>query len=740
MAIAAKFQSLLDNCQEMAFSHLRPLMDCMFENADVALLDFAEKAESNTSQAIFFEAMNEVRTKRRAIEQHFFTELKNSFSAFPTKPDNQIQDDEPNNGFDTLSLVDTDEVETYVASQNASSKLASRIMEHIFALKQRLAVINSGNSIEENQIPGGPAWLATSFQHAVEQLELQNKVRLVFIALFDKYVLSQANSMFGEYNKRLIDADILPHLRYEVRKQAGGIEIIEHEVNADDDPQAYTETATPAQAGGQSPSDLGDELFGRICDLMSIRRSTQTGANADASASSAKVSPIRTHDGNIHSTLVNQINSLQANIQNVNADQSSADFIENIEIDENLIQTLQGTIASEREHIFGMIDRRQLPAADNNIIELVGMMFEYMLQEEDLPNIVKALLSRLHTPLLKVAVVDKTLFTYPGHAARLLLNEMTAAGKRWVDESAIDRGAFPKMQVIVDRVLLEFKENVELFDDLLEDFGSTINELLQRAERIELRTTEAASGQEKLQTARTRAQKEVQTLTQARPVNEATQDFLHLIWADKLTFVLLRNEQGDGSPAWQETIQLTERIIDFSATPKDKEQRKLRHQQLDSLQQEIREATGTLQKANKEKLLIALFDAQTQVLDAEAEPVGVVIPIEQKIPAEIKAPEKPSLSPEQQTMLERLKDVPFGTWFEFQKPGKRIKRAKLSWRSTITEKFMFVDQMGVKASVIAMHDLADSMIDGSVRIAKTEKQPFVDRALKAIHRILDHAA
>lgn len=734
MAIAAKFQSLLDCCQEMEFSHLRPLMDRMFENADVALLDFAEKAENNVAQAIFFEAMNEVRKKRNAIEQHFFAELKDGFSTFPAKPDNQAQDDASDTGLDTLSLVATDEVETYVASQNAAGKLASRIMDRIFALKQRLTVINSGNTIDENQIPGGPAWLAASFQHAVEQLELENKVRLVFIALFDKYVLSHADSMFDEYNKRLIDADILPHLRYEVRKQAGGVEIIERKISKDDDPQAYTETTATAEVDAQSPSELGDELFGRICELMSVRSTV----SPRASTPPANVSPIHANDSNIHSTLVSQINSLQANIQSISADQSSADFIENIEVDENLIRTLQGTLASEREKIFGMIDRRHLPTADNNVIELVGMMFEYMLKEENLPNIVKALLSRLHTPLLKVAIVDKSLFTHTGHAARVLLNDMTAAGKRWVDEGAIERGAFPKMQEIVDRVLSEFKENVELFDELLKDFSKTVNEMLQRAERVELRTNEAANGQEKLQAARTRAQKEVRILTQVKPVNEATQAFLRLVWADKLTFVLLRNEQGDESPAWHQSIQLAERIIDFSDAPRDNKQRELRRQQLDALQQEIREATATLQKADKEKLLTTLFKAQVNTLNAEAEPVKPVTPVEQ-IP-ETEVPEKPPESLEQQAMLKRLKDIPFGTWFEFQKPGQPASRAKLSWRSTVTEKFMFVDQMGVKAAVVSMHDLADCMIDGSACIIKTEKKPFVDRALNAIHRMLDHAA
>ena len=39
---------------------------------------------------------------------------------------------------------------------------------------------------------------------------------------------------FNEYNKRLIDADILPHLRYEVRKQDGSVEIIERNVSGDE--------------------------------------------------------------------------------------------------------------------------------------------------------------------------------------------------------------------------------------------------------------------------------------------------------------------------------------------------------------------------------------------------------------------------------------------------------------------------------------------------------------------------
>jgi hypothetical protein len=48
--------------------------------------------------------------------------------------------------------------------------------------------------------------------------------------------------------------------------------------------------------------------------------------------------------------------------------------------------------------------------------------------------------------------------------------------------------------------------------------------------------------------------------------------------------------------------------------------------------------------------------------------------------------------------------------------------------------------MGIKAAVVCMHELADGVLNGTVRIVATEKKPFVDRALSAIHRMLDHAA
>jgi hypothetical protein len=194
-------------------------------------------------------------------------------------------------------------------------------------------------------------------------------------------------------------------------------------------------------------------------------------------------------------------------------------------------------------------------------------------------------------------------------------------------------------------------------------------------------------------------------------------------------------------------MDLAGRIIESCTPPQNVRLRDRRELMLIELQKEIREATQSLQQSDKEKLVTGLFRAQKTALDQSPEAfpeektapeiAAVAPPAEQEPEASSETPGRPP-TPEQNAMIEKLKSVNFGTWFEFSKENGTTQRAKLSWRSTITEKFMFVDQMGVKAAVISMYELADCMLNGKARIVKAEKKPFVDRALSAIHRMLDH--
>ena len=54
---------------------------------------------------------------------------------------------------------------------------------------------------------------------------------------------------------------------------------------------------------------------------------------------------------------------------------------------------------------------RVLEEADEDVINLVAMLFEFMLDDSSVPDAFKALIARLQIPLLKVAVLDKSLLS-----------------------------------------------------------------------------------------------------------------------------------------------------------------------------------------------------------------------------------------------------------------------------------------------------------------------------------------
>jgi hypothetical protein len=69
--------------------------------------------------------------------------------------------------------------------------------------------------------------------------------------------------------------------------------------------------------------------------------------------------------------------------------------------------------------------------ADEDVINLVSMLFDFILDDDDLPMAMKALLGRLQIPLLKVAIIDKSFFNAEKHKARQLLNLLSKAGIGW---------------------------------------------------------------------------------------------------------------------------------------------------------------------------------------------------------------------------------------------------------------------------------------------------------------------
>jgi hypothetical protein len=435
--------------------------------------------------------------------------------------------------------------------------------------------------------------------------------------------------------------------------------------------------------------------------------------------------------------------------------------ISNIEIDEQFLSRVKHTLAEERHKLYAEVGADRLEAADEDTIDLVGMLFEYMLNDPVLPAVAKALISHLHTPYLKVAIIDRKLLTDSGHEARQLLDSLVEAGSHWIDERNLKRGIYPDMQNVIDRVLKEFSDNVSLFGTLLGAFKKRMDEFRRKSDILEKRAQDSIKGREKLNIARQRASQEMKARSFSENLPQPVKDFLEKTWVDKLVFVLLRHPDGEMSPDWKEALRVADEIA-WAFEPKDRGERDELEKSLPELRKSIEEGLASLGGFHQEKSQILfglLSNAETASMAAEqavksAKTSGIVVPISEKakLAAQPSTPTAAStesraeqvkeeeIPEEEEAMMEKLRKIKFGTWFEIRdSQNGDSKKVKLSWLSPLTASCMFVDRAGVQTAIKPLRTLAQEILKGESTILEDSSDPFVERTLHAIRRMLQRS-
>jgi hypothetical protein len=102
--------------------------------------------------------------------------------------------------------------------------------------------------------------------------------------------------------------------------------------------------------------------------------------------------------------------------------------------------------------------------------------------------------------------------------------------------------------------------------------------------------------------------------------------------------------------------------------------------------------------------------------------------------------EEEEIPAEEHEMMEKLRKIQFGTWFEVTDgPKGVVQKVKLSWLSPLTSSCMFVDRAGVQTAIKPLRTLAQEILAGKSKILDDSNNPFVERTLHAIRRMLQRS-
>lgn len=123
-------------------------------------------------------------------------------------------------------------------------------------------------------------------------------------------------------------------------------------------------------------------------------------------------------------------------------------------------------------------------------IDIVAMLFEFILRDSQVPAEVRAQLGRLQFLVLKIALRDTSLLTQKGHPARLLVNRIgsISLGLKQLDPSGAN--ITEEICRIVETLLCDESENPALFSRMLDEFDAFIARELRAGDQNVERTVE----------------------------------------------------------------------------------------------------------------------------------------------------------------------------------------------------------------------------------------------------------
>ena len=726
--------ALLNTVRDIAGRRLQILINGMFEHVDDALFDLAEKAENNAAQMHYFDGMREVRKRRPMVERSFLTHVSRELSDFAAN-----QRSVPSSGIQLpvgtaeLSLVADNELEESLAITSMIGKNETRLTRELFSVNQRLSVIYGGLKIEDSSNPVGPAALSQAFRLAMRELNAEMRVKLIIYKLFDRYVLASLDELYQEINAELIRAGVLPQLRHEVAR-SGAAGRAPGAAAADGGQEAVYQ--------GEDDGSASSELLQTLHTLFSARR----GVPATA---------MRIPAGAVQLPSANEL------IGALSVLQSQAAISQQLPLSAGNALDLAGEVQQLKEHLLAQIGSlrgekpSQVSTIDEDTIDLVGMLFEFILEDRNLPTEMQVLLARLQIPYLKAAILDRKLFAHRQHPARRLLDSLADAAKGWSAESDRDHRLHDKIKSIVDRLLQDFDDDMTIFDRLSAELQQFQESNRRRAELAEQRVAESTRGREKLEQARRRAAREILNRIGGNVLPPLIHGVLSRAWANYLVLTILR--KGEESNDFREALRFVDAFIASTRPVRTPEAKRELLQLLPGIERALRKglANVAFQEADIEKLLAQLHSYYRQQLGeaapapaqpqaAEAAPAPLPIPESIQPIAEsvdelddvATEPAEDAIAPDVREELEKVKLLKPGTWLEFVGQDEHFERAKLSWISPMSGRYLFVNRRGLKVGDFSPYELALVMAEGRARILASNA--LFDRAMDAIVDRLSH--
>ena len=810
---AAGGNMVYSSVRKFALNGLSDLIRVLMENIDDALFDLSDKAESDHERNMYFEAMREIRIKRSFLQLGFDQAMEACFKLLTRDQSSNVVQLET----EEFSLVELDDIEDSIAIDNMISKARPSFEDDLFAVAERLKVVLHQKEIDEDLNPFDPKAICNSFHKASEILETDIQVKLIFYKLFDKYVMNNLGHFYREMNEFFIKKGVLPEFKASDERLKQTTKFMANRIKQ---ASQRSESLAPSDQAASLDSGTGETaaIPGDGGLLSILQQALSSGPTAQAANVGSSIPAINAGGGQVtpgsggtatpgkgaditilpvaqNSAYMSALTNLQiANLQN--------QPVSNVNPEDFRQEMHQQLVAFNTEN------SHQTNAADNQIIDIVSMLFDFFLDDEALPDPVKVLIGRLQIPILKAAIIDNNFFNHKKHPARQLLDSISRASLGWGEDTTQEKQLIEKIEQVVNHVLTEYEEDVAVFSRALadlSDFIETENRNIQIADEIVIQQEQDKDFQ--ISAAQAAASGLIDKITKNRELSFEVSDFLETIWTSVLFHTHL--SLGESSNHWKNLRRISTTLI-WTLVPKFSEEERVKilrtlpallralskgmelvkigteaqNRIFRMLAQEhakvvkqtsknivtrvddktiwpdgdnIADAFAGINNRGDEVIEIDIesiddLDPDSITVITEAPTQDVIKNLESFTngvnKGEIEVDEEIIMESAEQTIfhatagdqdddfLEQAQALEIGTWVEFQEPNGESINTRLSWKSNVTGKLVFVNRQGAKVRNISVNGFAIELRSDRARLI--ESSSVFDRAINTIMTTIKH--
>ena len=789
--VPTKSKLLMDECQRLTHLRLPDALAEVLTQADDVLFKFANGADNSRRQNLFFDAMRELRLRRGEVEAAFRKNLRSGLleALEPTKPAARAA----KLGFEgELSLLGMDQVEEDLAINNFAANAKNRCARELFAIEQRLAVLLKQPKLSDDSNPLSPLSIGRALHGACQILSADIEARITLYKLFDRLATPVLLQFYAELNQALAAGGILPQLSNPAAVS-----------------QASRRTRVIIETDGERVEGAGDDVFSTLTQLMQTHAGHGGGgfAGGMGMGGMAMGGVGMGGAGGRSPTVVNLASGnggggSVGGFPAISSDQASA-FLSVPALVDTLTQLQRGDMLLASSAAAGVSDGALLSQGQINVLrglrssgaigqmapthdmtlEIVSLLFDYILQDKSIPDALKALLGRLQIPVLKVAILEREVFSHKSHPARRLLDTLARAAVGWYEGLRQSDALYAKMEQAIDRIVTEFEDDVGLFQEVLDDFNAFIEHETAHAEERAEKSSRSLRTREQIVLAKMAVDEELRVRLKGLEVREFVQNFLLDYWRQLL--IITHVEHGVASDEWAEQMKAVDELV-WSVQPKSSPQdRKELSARLPQMLKSVKRGMVALEMPPPEcsKFLsmlaslhvVAIKNIEESSIAARklshaperkaAAPVNnadindpsseefvkrglariferkVGEPIELDIDFSAFEPEQTIDEPiaarrdavpddaELERYVEQVTTLDLGDWMEFTESNGSVVRGRFTWISPTTGRYLFTNRQGDMMRDTTLIELAQQLKAKRAIIIHAEADPLFDRVL-----------